>query len=355
MRKVLLSAACALATLFPALAFSKEGSPLMVSKPATHIEVNNRILANVSGKAISVYDLMKKMDVLFYRQYPQYASSIEARYQFYKMSWKATLYELIDKELIMLDAKEVGFSVSTGDIRQEMESVFGPNIHANLDKLSMSFEDAESILRDEIVIRRMLQARVGTKASRNVTPQVIKLAYEEYAKKNPIAPQYTYSVITIRDPSEAHAMEASNKALAFLKDEKKPVAEIASLVSATGMLSPAGKITVSQEMTHTDKDISPTYKEALDPLQAGEFSTPKIQTSKQDNAKVVRIFYLKEKKGGGVVPFREVESKIKDELMSGSYRKETDEYLQKMREHFHIDLDEIDAAIPPQFEPFSLK
>lgn len=342
--------------LSPAVSFAKGGdSPLMTSKPATHIEVNNRILANVSGKAISVYDLMKKMDVLFYRQYPQYASSIEARYQFYKMSWKGTLYELIDKELIMLDAKEVGFNVSTGDIRQEMETVFGPNIHANLDKLGMSFEEAESILRDEIIIRRMLQARVGTKASRNVTPQVIKLAYEEYAKKNPIPPQYSYTVITIRDPSEPHAMEASNTALRLLRDEKKPLAELESALATAGILSPTGKVTVSKEMTHTDKDISPAYKEALEPLAAGEFSSPKVQTTKQDNTKVVRIFFLKEKKEGGVVPFKEVEAKIKDELISGSYRKETDEYLQKMREHFHIDLDEIDAAIPAQFDPFSLK
>src|SRR6202035_4022048 len=62
------------------------------------ILVNNRILAKVNGKAISVIDLMKKLDMLFYRQFPEYTSSMQARFQFYQANWKHVFQELLDKE-----------------------------------------------------------------------------------------------------------------------------------------------------------------------------------------------------------------------------------------------------------------
>lgn len=348
---LLLSASVA---FMPALELTAMES-LLSSREPTHIEVNNRILANVNGKPITVYDVMKKMDVTFYKQYPQYASSVEARFQFYKMSWKNSLQEVIDKDLIMLDAQEVGLPVSAGDIRQDMETIFGPSIHANLDKLGMSFAEAESILKDEITIRRMLQARVGMKAARNVTPQTIKQAYETYAKNNMIPPAFTYTVITIRDPDDSSGYNAAMEALRLLREEKTPLDTLEPAVLATGLMGKKGKITVSKEMSHTDKEINESYKEVLATLENSAYSEPKVQISKQDNSKVFRIFYLKEKKEGGQVPFKDVENKIKEELLSTAYQKETEEYLDRMREHFHIDMQEIEQAIPPNFEPFSLK
>src|SRR5580704_3365582 len=87
--------------------FSLQGqnAPMLFGKGERKIVVNNRILAKVNGKAISVLDIMKKMDMLFYRQYPQYANNAEARQQFYSMYWKTALQECIDKELIMADAQ----------------------------------------------------------------------------------------------------------------------------------------------------------------------------------------------------------------------------------------------------------
>ena len=57
-------------------------SLLLGAEQPAHVIVHNRILAKVNGKAISVVDIMKKMDILFYREYPQYTSSSQARFQF---------------------------------------------------------------------------------------------------------------------------------------------------------------------------------------------------------------------------------------------------------------------------------
>ena len=72
------------------------------------------------------------------------------------MSWKSALEEIIDKELILADAQESKIEVSSGDVRQEMERSFGPNIIANLDKAGISFEEASKIMQEEIIIRRMI-------------------------------------------------------------------------------------------------------------------------------------------------------------------------------------------------------
>ncbi|MGA8165085.1 MAG: hypothetical protein WB791_08700, partial [Waddliaceae bacterium] len=86
-----------------------------------YIFINNRILSQVNGKAISIVDVMKKMDLLFYRQFPQYSSSVEARFQFYEINWRHVWEDLVDKELILAEAAENKIGMTNGDIRQEME------------------------------------------------------------------------------------------------------------------------------------------------------------------------------------------------------------------------------------------
>ena len=97
-------------------------SPLfLIAAPITghsepKISINNRILARVNGKPLTTYDLVKKMDLAFYKQYPQYASSNMARFQFYQQGWSYVLDDLITEELILADAKESHIEVSAGDL-----------------------------------------------------------------------------------------------------------------------------------------------------------------------------------------------------------------------------------------------
>ncbi|KAM9955010.1 hypothetical protein ACTFIW_000840 [Dictyostelium discoideum] len=60
------------------------------------ITIDNQILATVRDHVITVLDLVKKMDMIFYRQYPEYRSSPEAGLQFYQTHWRAVLKEAID-------------------------------------------------------------------------------------------------------------------------------------------------------------------------------------------------------------------------------------------------------------------
>lgn len=313
-----------------------------------HVVVNNRILAKVNGKAISVIDLMKKMDILFYREFPQYASFPEARFQFYEANWKPILQELIDKELIIADAEENKMPVSSGDVRQEMERLFGPNIIANLDKINMSFDEAWKIIQGDILLHRMLFVRVNSKALRQITPSDVYAYYQEFAKENVKLPTWSYQVISIRDKDPSNGAVTANIVYHLLSEEKVPLADLPTKLEEIPLIS-SSKINVSDLFVHTEKEMAPSYKDIVEKLAADTYSAPVIQQSK-DKSKVFRLFYLKESSPGGAPPFCEVEGILKEKLIEKEVAERAKAYVKKMREHF-----DIQEMAPADFVPFVLK
>ncbi len=329
-------------------------SNLLSQKAPEHIEVNNRILARVNGKGISVIDVMKKMDIIFYGQYPEYAEIAPARYQFYMMHWKDVEKQLIDKELILVDVEESKLPVSNGDVRQEMETMFGPNMIDNLEKAGLSFDEAFKIVKGDIAIRRMMMAKVQGKAIRTVTPQAIHEAYEEYAKNNPRSHQWIYNVISIRDPDDKEGELSAKAVYKILADQKIPLKDFFEKFKETGV-GKNSAINISDEFHHNDLEVSEAYKEVLFKLEPETFSQPVAQQSRRDRSKVWRIFYLKQVIPGGMVPFDEVEDQIKDNLIDIAVDKETDLYFIKLRKQFSVEEMEPATEGPEAFQPFMLK
>lgn len=327
---------------------------LLAQQENAHIIVNNRILAKVNEKAISVVDLMKKLDVLFYREFPQYTSSTVARFQFYQANWKGVLQELIDKELILADAEENKLPISSGDVRQEMEHLFGPNIIANLDKIGLSFEDAWKIVLGDITIRRMMYLRVNSKATRQVTPQDVLQAYEEHIKPIVRPDEWTYQVISIRSKNEENGAIAANLAYDLIAEGKTPITELSKAI----IQLPDGtnaQISVSDEFHHVDKEVSESYKASLSELSNNSFSRPIAQKSRLDKSTVFRIFYLKEHLIAAPISLQESENRVKDKLIEIAAAKESDKYLNKLRKHFDIKADDIKQITAGDFQPFLLK
>lgn len=320
------------------------------------ITVNNRILAKVNGKAISVMDLMKKMDMLFYRQYPQYVSSAQARYQFYQANWRHVLEELIDKELILADAVEAKLPISAGDVRQEMEVLFGPNIITNLDKAGLTFDEASKMVLADLTIRRMMYFRVQSKAINSVTPQVIRNYYETYAKDNIRDNEWVYNVITIRHREPKKAEEVANQAHQLLSVEKIPHSDLAKRLAEL-WTSPrrAPAVTISEEFHNKEKELSDSFKTILSTLQKDSYSQPASQKSRADNSTVYRIFYLKTMIPGGAMPFNELENKIKDTLIEQAIGKESDAYLNKLRQHYDVQEAQLKEILASDAPPFILK
>lgn len=325
-------------------------SPMMFGmENASHIFINNRVLAKANGKAISVYDVMKKMDMLFYKQYPEYTSSVMARFQFYQINWKSVLRELIDKELIIADAEEQKLPITNGDVRQEMETLFGPNIIFNLDKVGLTYQEAWQMVKDDLTIRRMIYIRSNAKAIKKITPLEVKKAYEKYAEKNRRPEQWEYQVVSIRD--DLNGLDVANHAHRLLVEEKVPLNDLVNKIRAEPQFAET-KITVTEQLQHGVSDLSPLYKEELSKLTPPSYSEPIAQKSRKDSSTVYRIFYLKDRVAEGVTPFKEMESKLRDELIQGAAGKETEAYFKRLRDHYHVQADEL---ISDEIQPFILR
>lgn len=333
----------------------KAESFLFGQNEPTHITVNNRVLAKIHGKPISVIDVMKKMDVMFYRQFPEYSTSPQARYQFYMANWKHVLDDLIDKELILADAEELKIPISTGDVRQEMENLFGPNIITNLDKIGLTYEEANNMVKGDITLRRMLMYRANSKALRQITPQVVREAYDKMAKDNIREDQWRYYVISIRGADGVADDKAAKAVHDMLTKDSVPLDQLATKAKENAAITGATTVTVSQELIHNDKEVSDAYKEILSKLQPDAYSDPIAQKSRADSSTVYRIFNLKKMTKGGIIPFAEVENRLRDKLLDITISKETEAYLKRLREHFDVQDSHLKDMIADDFEPFSLK
>ncbi len=317
------------------------------------IIVHNRVLAKVNGQAITVMDVMKKMDVLFFQQFPEYSGIKVARHQFYTTNWKFILQDLINKELILADAQETKIPITAGDVRQELEEMFGPNVIANLDKVGLSMEDAKKMIEKDITIRRTVAFRVNQKAVRQVNPQDIKLAYEDYAKKNVRPPEWIYYVISIKDKDPENARKAANIAYQELVTIKVPLEELSKVLE--GQIADSTSVNVSSEFRHKETEMSEAYKENIFALETDEYSRPALQKSRNDKTTLYRLFYLKDKVPGSIVPFQEVADMLRNELIQKNIEKETAAYIKKLRDHFAVSEADLKAMSPEEFEPFVLQ
>lgn len=339
---------CALSLLIVPMDGHAQSSLLGGPAKPEHITVNNRVLAKVNGKAISVIDLMKKMDLLFYKEYPQYTSIPEARFQFYQANWKSMLKELINKELILADAEENKLQANSGEVRQEMEHLFGPNIIGNLDRIGMTFDEAWGIIQGDIQLHRMLYIRVNSKATREVTPKVVFANYEEYAKENVVLDKWSYRVISIRDKDPTVGAAAANVAYQLLTIDQIPLSELAEKLKNHSTTSKSN-INISDLFVLSGKEVAPAYKEILEKMNPKTYSTPIAQKSK-DKSLVFRFFYLEDMSPGGPPPFKEVELKIKEKLLGAQMNEKGEAYIKKLYDHF-----DVQEMIPEGFEPFSMK
>ncbi|MFI5333830.1 MAG: hypothetical protein ACHQT8_01525 [Chlamydiales bacterium] len=337
-------------------------APLFASEPPApvpfeepqHLLINNRILAKVNGKTISVIDVVKKMDVFLDRAYPQYAQSKMARFQFYTAQWRNTLRQMIDNELILADAAATELKISDGDVRETLQERFGPNVMTNLEKIGISYEEAKEMILSEITVERMHWYKVNSKAYLSVNPQDIKTAYREYCEKNPADNEWKYQVLSLRGKdSDALALLAEkaddlrkqpDATLEMIHDQLKE--ELSPESDITLALSPLNEV--------TEKKLSLAHKKPLESLPQGAISHPIAQASR-DGTSLFRLFYLKEKIVKELPAFEKMSDPLHQELLEKAASRETGKYLAKLRQKFSFDQEHFEASIPSDFQPFAIK
>ena len=311
------------------------------------IVTQNAILAKVNGSTFSVIDVRKQMDLIFHQHYGNLAQSTQARYQFYETSWRRTLMELVDNELILSDAADKEIKINDGEVREELEARFGPNVLVTLDKIGLSFDEAWKLLKNEMIVRRMSWWFVHSKAMQNVTPSEIRQAYRTYLKEHPPYQELTYQIISIRG---ADPKEQAEKIYQFLAESNKNPDEIGQELSS---VDPSAQI--SNVYTVSDLEISEAHRNALSLLGPLTYSEPHLQKSRSDHQTVARIFYLSSRVDHPAPPFETLSANLREQLIQKTAGKESQAYLAKLRKHYGFDDAYLRDQFPDDFHPFSIQ
>jgi len=337
-----------LSILLPLMALANS-APFPIDEPGTLV-VHNRILAKVQGKTISVLDVVKKMDVFLNRHYPQYANSKGAKYQFYTSHWRDTLNQLVESELMMSDAESREIKVTDGEIREEIQLRFGPNVMGTLHNLNLTYDEARKMVHQDMIVQRMNWFRVTSKALQQVNSLDVKEAYRQYSLQNPPKEEWEYQMVSLRSTSFEASELLAHKMCELLRFEG------VTLEAAAEELTPdepaAITINVSAPNKADDKTLSPAHREILSKLSVGAFSAPILQHSR-DGSPVVRIFHLKSHTRTETPKFETVASQLKDSLLQKAADDEMTAYVTKLRQRFGYDEKSLD--FPPDFQPFELK
>lgn len=312
------------------------------------IAVQNSILTKVNGKTISMMDVKKKMDLMFHQNYPQYEGNNQARFQFYEASWRHILMDMIDNELIISDALDKEIKLTDGEVREALEDRFGPSVMQTLDKIGVTYDEAWKMLKNEMIVQRMSWWFVQSRAMSSVTPQDIRQAYRLHLEKNPAYSDWTYRVISIKaDKANDPLSEEIHQVLA---DSGKPPEYL--LEDLKKLEAPGISISVSNEYSASDKELSELHKTSLAFLQPGDYSKPSFQTSRIDKKTVYRIFYLIDKCDHPAQAFEDLAAQLRNELVQKAAGEESKNYVSKLRKHYGFDAS---TVLPDDLHPFSLQ
>jgi len=337
--------------LFFFLSLHGELPGVLAYEEPQEIVVTNRILAVVNGVPISVIDVMKKMDMLLQRYYPDRFSFKFMRFQHYSKNWRDTLTQMIDQELMIADAEHLDLKISDAEVREEMLRRFGANMMVTLDMMGISSEEARAQIHKEIVVQKIMWYRVHSKVFNMVNPQDIKEAYRLFCKHNPPLEKWNYQVLSIRSTTETIGALLAKRAFDLL--ETRNIA-FSALPQELKSEEESSAISLSEELEGDEKSLSISHKEVLRQLEPGTFSAPIAQVSRHDSSTVHRIFYLKEHQIQTPPSFTKMAEELKEHLLSQASFKESTHYIAKLRQRYGFEEAKM-LHIPDDFQPFAVR
>jgi hypothetical protein len=353
----------------PFVASLGAASELFSSSPSHlqsfELQVNHWVLAKPGGKPITVLDLAKRLEMVFYREFPQYANSPQFKYQFFRVNWRPVLDDMVNYQLILADAKEKNVEVNDGEVTKEMEESFGPNVVQTIDQLHLSYDEAWEMIKIDLIVRRMKGFMVHSRALTRVSPALVREVYEKTHTEKNLENEWEFQVLSIRNNNSELAAKAAEAAaklmeeqpgitLELLKERLTAYLQPAAIALTSEAVDEETTLSLSQRESRAPKDLSPPYRKALESLQPGDVSKPVSQPSR-DGSIVYRIFHFIALNVKLPPPFAEVFPKLHEELTQVAMEEEYDKYVSKLRQHYNITPEYFKEMIPEKFQPFSLK
>ncbi len=313
------------------------------------LKINNRPLAKINDEVISLLDVVKKMDAFLYEYHSDKPLSTLEKAQFYQKNWKQMLEEMICNEFVLLDAKEKGVQIETGQIHEELEERFGPHTAFTLDRIGLSFKEAYDWIRKENIIRQMMWHKVQVKALQGITPQLIKKAYQTYLESHPPTHNWTYQVLSIQGVDKKVCDELAAQAYQILSSKTKEIEEVAADLKKTNQ-----EVTVSlnKKCSLETSTLSKQHYEVIKDLVVHTFSKPILQINRKDQKNVTRIFYLDDRTEIPPSSFEEVYDSLQNKLFQELLQKEKKVYFNSLKNRYGFDKTNPQIILSEDYEPF---
>ncbi len=321
--------------------------------------IENRVLARIDDRPISVIDVMKKMSIQFYLNYPHLLDSELSRFQFYKAVWRDQLDKIIDDDLIAIDADLNSVTINDGEVRQELEKRFGPQIILTLEKIGLTYDEAWNMVKNETLAQHMLYRHLYFKgicnsSGVNVSPNDLLTAFHEYMHENKKPDHWKYHIISFTGPNALENVRSSQSVIDQLQGAKNFSTLSMKLKDAISNFDEKN-ITISDEIDLASNQILESHRNILLSLDTHNLSEPLEETSRVNNQPVYRVFYLSSYSPGGEVSLSEVEQELMRQLRNQKHSSEQMSYVTSLRERYGLTKEAINDSLPQDFEPFQIR
>ena len=154
--------------------------------PTARAEVVEEIIAHVNERVIVLSEYRRSLESLREELRQEAKSGLEMEGLFQQRS-KDSLRDLIDHQLLVQKASDLGISVETDvvrrldDIRQQMNLPSLEALEEAVEQQNINFEDFRQNLRDGFLSQRVIGREVGSRVQ--VTPEEISAYYEQHKQE----------------------------------------------------------------------------------------------------------------------------------------------------------------------------
>ncbi len=330
----------------PLLLSQTQAPPTPASSSDTVVE---EIVARVNNSIVTRADIRKAREQL-YAEANQATDRLAAE-QDAKDREKDLLRDLIDQQLLLQKAQELGISADTelvkrlDELRKQMHAESMEDLEKAAQSQGISFEDFKQNMKNNILTQRVIGQEVGGHIT--VTSQDIQQFYDQHKTELDRPEQVRLSEILIstqttpaikNDKGEtqlpetpsadvvAQAQDKANQVYAMLQKGEK-FDELAKKYSNGPTSAIGGDLEYFKRGT-----LSKDLETQVFSLKVGEYTHP-IRTNQG-----FVILRVSEHQSGGVPQLKDVESQIQEQVYMVKLQPALRDYLTKLREEAYIDI-----------------
>jgi peptidyl-prolyl cis-trans isomerase SurA len=249
---------------------------------------------------------------------------------------KNLLRDMIDKQLLLSRAKELGLNADNDVIRQldEIRKQYKLASMQELERAArqqgINFEDFKADIRDKILTQEVVRDEVGRKLQMSQAQE--QAFYEQHKQEFSQPEQVRLSEILIPTPADAkddaiaQAQAKANEVAAKVKAGEK-FEDLAKTYSGGPTAQDGGDLGMFKRGA-----LAKVLEDQTFPLKAGEATAP-IRTRQG-----FVILKVTEHQAAGVPPLKDVEPQIQEAMYSEALQPALRAYLTKLREDAYIDI-----------------